>query len=118
MSRVGLLSPLNSGRLAWTLRDLELPLERVLFTQHVRWQMWAPRPACLGQSCQTACPMSLKGGCCLRGQEAVTVRKYQIWTQLLPVSWNLRAGALLETGKEVDYLLIRHGGGNEMSLSG
>lgn len=73
MSRVGLLSPLTSGRLAWTLRDLELPLERVLFTQHVRWQMWAPRPACLDT--QTACPMSLKGGRCLRGQEAVTASK-------------------------------------------
>ena len=75
ISMVGLLFPLTSGRLTWTLRDSELPLERVLFTHHIRWQMWAPRPACLGQPCQTACPTSLKGGCCLRGQEAVTASK-------------------------------------------
>lgn len=41
----------------------------------------------------------------------------QMWTESLPVSWNLRARGPLDTGKEVDCLLIWCQGGNEMTLA-
>lgn len=74
---------------------------------------WRPEPASPGQPCLTAVPSAFKGAVGVFFSAA----ERQMWTESLPVSWNLRAGGPFETGEEVDCLLIWCQGGNEMTLA-